>query len=359
MHDKDISEKINEIFSSIPHIDFHHVQQLTNSFGILQHAKFNIPNYHHGYCLDDNCRALLLISKSITQSPSPQQRTSLNTYLSFIYYMQQEDGSFINFISIDYKFPESIGSPDSFGRTMWALGVLLENKHASEFHPIAKEIFDRAFSQITQLKSLRAVAYTILGLRAFVQIYPENDKIARLKELANYMVQQYQGAKTEKWHWFEEIIAYDNAILPLALLDASVYFDSEQMKTIALQAFDFLDDVLFKKQHLSIIGNEEWFQKNKLISEYGQQPIEVYSIILLYQQVFKDTGLQNYRDKKNRAFLWFFGMNDKALQVYDPLTKGCCDGLEKYGVNRNQGAESTLCFWLSYLEIYAAEFLDS
>ncbi|MGH2624637.1 MAG: hypothetical protein ACRDE7_13285, partial [Sphingobacterium sp.] len=342
-----------------PQIDYYHIGQLTNSFGIIQHAKFSTPNYHHGYCLDDNCRALLLLSKAIKQMPSPQERTWLNTYLSFIYYMQKDDGNFINFINFDYTFTESVGSPDSFGRTIWALGVLLQNEYLSEFHPIAKEIFDRAFSQVYQLQSLRAVAYTILGLHAFVQINPVKDKIDIFNQLANYLVQQYDSAKTEQWHWFEKIIAYDNAILPLALIKASAYFKNEQMRTVALQTFEFLDNILFKRQHLSIIGNQGWFQKGKSRSEYGQQPIEVYSIILLYQHVFKETGLQKHRQRKNVAFLWFFGINDKKLQLYDPLTKGCCDGLEEYGVNWNQGAESTLCFWLSYLEIYATEFLDS
>jgi hypothetical protein len=48
------------------------------------------------------------------------------------------------------------------------------------------------------------------------------------------------------------------------------------------------------------------------------------------------------------------------MPLYDSVTAGCRDGLGATQVNHNQGAESTICFLLSLLEMYelASEGLE-
>ena len=41
----------------LPTLRLNHLLRMTDSTGILQHAIFSIPNFHQGYCLDDNARA--------------------------------------------------------------------------------------------------------------------------------------------------------------------------------------------------------------------------------------------------------------------------------------------------------------
>jgi len=38
---------------------------------------------------------------------------------------------------------------------------------------------------------------------------------------------------------------------------------------------------------------------------------------------------------------------------HNSQTEGCYDGIEDYGINRNQGAESTLAYWISHLVVAA------
>ena len=52
---------------------------------------------------------------------------------------------------------------------------------------------------------------------------------------------------------------------------------------------------------------------------------------------------------QRKAFDWFLGANDVRVALYDFRTRGCNDGLMRDGVNTNQGAESTLSFFLSLL----------
>ena len=37
-----------------------HVVRMSDGTGIFQHAIFNVPNFHEGYCTDDNARAFIL-----------------------------------------------------------------------------------------------------------------------------------------------------------------------------------------------------------------------------------------------------------------------------------------------------------
>jgi hypothetical protein len=64
---------------------------------------------------------------------------------------------------------------------------------------------------------------------------------------------------------------------------------------------------------------------------------------------YKATDNPNYLKMQKKAFDWFLGDNDLSIPLYDFRTKGCGDGLEKNGVNLNQGAESLLSFLLALL----------
>ena len=46
--------------------------RLTDNTGIVQHAKYGIPNLKEGYCLDDNTRALLMTTMAYQQLKSPE-----------------------------------------------------------------------------------------------------------------------------------------------------------------------------------------------------------------------------------------------------------------------------------------------
>src|SRR3546814_2652878 len=106
-----------------------------------------------------------------------------------------------------------------------------------------------------------------------------------------------------------------------------------------------------KKGHLSLVGNEGWFKRDGVLAQFDQQPVDTMATVLLFQQAYERTGDPHYLQSTYTAFMWFLGQNDLHLSLYDVETGGCCDGLAKGGVNRNQGAESTLAYLISYLAV--------
>ena len=52
------------------------------------------------------------------------------------------------------------------------------------------------------------------------------------------------------------------------------------------------------------------------------------------------------------CFEWFVGGNDLGVPLYHADTGGCQDGLQAHGPNKNQGAESSLAYLLSVLELH-------
>ena len=62
------------------------------------------------------------------------------------------------------------------------------------------------------------------------------------------------------------------------------------------------------------------------------------------RRAFELTGDRQWADVVLTAARWFEGDNDTSAVMFDPESGGGFDGLEPSGVNRNQGAESTLAF---------------
>jgi len=66
------------------------------------------------------------------------------------------------------------------------------------------------------------------------------------------------------------------------------------------------------------------------------------------------TGAEFWRIAARRCFEWFLGRNDLGQPLYDPTTGGCRDALLQDHLNQNQGAESSLAFYLSLTELTRA-----
>lgn len=350
--EKDNENSLADIVEDFPEFDLTHIKRLTNDVGILQHARYATPNYHHGYCLDDNSRAMLMTLMAYEMSPSEELERLISTYLNYVHYMQLDNGKFRNFMSFSNEFLDEEGTEDSFGRTIWSLGYLLNATHFNSFYQIGKEIFFNAVRHFRNMKSVRAVAYAIMGVTYYLEHQPsDKDILDELSAMAHYIVSEYQQNSSKSWPWFEKIISYDNALLPLSILKAGKILKDNALIEVGMESFAFLDQLIFEKEYLSIIGNTKWYVEGAERSKFGQQPIEVSTVVLLYHQVYEMTRDKKYLTKMVSSFQWFLGKNELHLSLYDMETKGCCDGLESHGVNRNQGAESTICFWISYLHV--------
>ena len=346
----------------LPPFSLTHINRLSDDTGIIQHAKFGIPNLKEGYCLDDNARALLMALMAYRQIKDMRALELSPVYLSYIHYMQNPDGTFRNFLSFSRNFLDEVGSEDSFGRTIWALGYLLGNAPNDAYYQTGKSVFFNAAPNFEKLKSIRSIANTMIGISYYLKTNPSDDSMTeRLRNMAQNLIIHFKENETPDWKWFEPLLAYDNGILPLALLHSAEILNDDKITKTAIKSMNFLTKHTLKDNYLSIIGNEKWFMKEGERSVFAQQPIDAMAMVLMYHQAFHVTKDKEYLNMLYTSFLWFLGENDLRMSLYDFETKGCCDGFEKDGVNRNQGAESSLAYLISHLTLLQAyeEFHES
>jgi len=339
----------------LPPYSLDHIKRMTDDTGIIQHAKFGIPNLKEGYCLDDNARALLMVLMDYRQKKDNLALSLAPIYLSYIHYMQNKDGTFRNFLSFNRNFLDETGSEDSFGRTIWALGYLLGNAPNDAYYQTGKSIFFDAAPNFEKILSIRGIANSMLGISYYIKSNPTDDAMTeRLRKLADKLISRYEENRTSSWRWFEPLLAYDNGILPLALLHAAELLNDEKITDIAVETMNFLTEITLRDGYLSIVGNEKWYKKEGERSKYAQQPVDALAMVLMYHQAFHLTKDKDYLTKLFTCFMWFLGENDLRMNLFDFETKGCCDGIESYGVNRNQGAESSLAYLISHLIVLEA-----
>lgn len=342
--------------SLMPSYDLTHVRRLTDDTGIVQHAKYGVPNLKEGYCLDDNSRALLMALMAWRQNRDKDSLELMPVYLSFIHYMQRDDGNCRNFLSFSRQFLDEQGSEDSFGRTIWALGYLIRFAPNDAFRQIGREIFFRSVQHFERLESLRGIANTIIGISYYLKGSSDDEVLnGAMNKLTKKLVMSWYQNKDNGWLWFEDRMTYDNAILPLALFSACEITEDEELLSIAGESAGFLESVVFRSGFLAPVGNRGWYEKGGEVPLFDQQSVDVMAMVLMYYRAFRVTKEYSYIEKMFTSYLWFLGENSLRLPLYDHETTGSCDGLTSHGINRNQGAESTLAYWISHLIVLAAE----
>jgi glycosyltransferase involved in cell wall biosynthesis len=344
----------------MPAYDLRHIHRLTDDTGIVQHAKYGVPNLKEGYCLDDNSRALLMALMAWRQNKDSESLELLPVYLSFIHYMQRGNGNFRNFLSFSRQFLDEYGSEDSFGRTVWALGYLIRFAPNDSFKQIGLEIFKNSVEHFERLLSLRGAANTIIGINYYLkEVSNDEVMVGKLKHLTKILVSSWHNHRSGEWKWFENVMTYDNGIIPLALFSSFEITGDEEVFSIAMESTAFLESVTRRNGFFVPVGNRNWYHKDGQLPEYDQQSVDVMAMILLYYQAFQVTRDRSFIEKMFIAYLWFLGENSLRLPLFDHETKGGCDGLESHGVNRNQGAESTLAYWISHFTVLAAQEKES
>lgn len=342
---------------SLPAFNPEHILNMTDSTGIIQHALRNMPNRKEGYCTDDNSRALLLAVLAWKQGRYPEVLKLMSVYLSFVHYMQMEDGYFHNFMHYNKQIVIDGSSEDAYGRTMMALGYLIAYGPSPLTIKTAEEMFLKAAPHMDRLISLRGIANSLIGLCMFIGSNNSNEEqLNKVGLLADKLVEEYLRYSDKEWYWFEEVLTYDNAIIPLALLHAYEVTRQDEYLHTSLEAIHFLESKVFHDDVLYPVGNNGWCSKGGTTALFDQQPLDAMAMVLFYQQAFHITGDKKFLHKGVRSWQWFMGENALQSPLYDKDTGGCADGLQPDRVNENQGAESTIAFWISYFAV--SEMLD-
>ncbi|MFC1761737.1 glycosyltransferase [Planctomycetota bacterium] len=348
---KIVTEK--EVTSNIelPDPSLNHVIRLTDDTGMYQHASYTISNREHGYCTDDNARGVILMARYYAEYPEPHALRLLDTYLSFTLHAQAKDGSFRNFMSFDRTWLPDEPINDAFGRVLWALGTLMALPPSPSYISIVKEHFDRSIHLIPK-QFPRGMAYCIIGMCDYLRQFPGASEIKReLESAADGLVHQFEENHSPGWQWFEDALTYDNGILPHALFEAGRTLSNPRYTEVAQETCDFLIEKTFNGKHFSLIGCNGWHERGGLRANFDQQPIDAASLVMMLRAAYHASEEVHYLLLQRKAFDWFLGANDVNTPLYNFRTTGCYDGLVPGGVNINQGAESTLSFLLSLLDV--------
>ena len=335
----------------VPEPSLDHLKKLTDETGLYQHATFTVPNRKDGYCTDDNARAVIAMTKYYAQYPVPEAVRLFDTYLSFIMHAQNKDGTVRNFMNFDRSWVENEPISDALGRVLWAFGAVIARPPLPAYLSVIKDCFDRSVKYIER-QYPRGMAYSILGMSDYLKQFPGASDIKRqLAIAADGLMAQYKENSYPDWQWFEDTLAYDNAVLPHALFIAGFTFGDKKYFDVAEKTCEFLLANTFNGEHFSFVGCKGWYEHGQARASFDQQPIEPASTVMMLRAAYDATQNSRFLTLQRKAFDWFLGENELHIPVYNFTTKGCCDGLGQGGVNTNQGAESMVSFLLALLTI--------
>jgi hypothetical protein len=339
--------------TKFPEPNLEQLTVLTDDFGLVQHAKFTIPDYAHGYCVDDNARAIVVATKHYNIFKDNESLDLLRKYFAFVLYSQREDGLFRNYYNMA-KLPineNEIGSDDCQGRALWGLGYVVANG-PDYFWVVAKASFDKAIPHAEKF-NLRGSAFSILGIKYYLKRYPGALTYKHiLEKLADKIIDYYDKHAGKNWHWFEKKITYSNGLLPTSLWVAYQIIQKERYAEVAKLTTDFLMDKCRKKDRVSLVGNNGWLKETDMTkADFDQQPVDAMWLVEMGRAAYEVKKDTSYLLFMRQAFDWFLGVNDLGEPLYDYVTGGCYDGLTPTGPNLNQGAESTLSCLLALLTI--------
>lgn len=339
----------------LPALNLRHIERLTDSTGILQHARRNVPNRAEGYCTDDNARALIvsILSQRLLTDVNQLERLS-TTYLSFLQYaLEPETNRFWNMLSYDRKWLSRDRSEDSHSRAVWALGTTVAFSPDSGYRGVAMSLFESALPLVENFTSPRAWAYALLGMHEYLRRFSGDSAVRRMREvLAEKLFELYRKNADEQWQWFEQRLTYANARLAQAMLLCGQWMERGDMAEAGLKALEWLVRVQTAAEgHFVPIGNQGFYERGGARARFDQQPIEACATVSACLEAYRMTGEQRWYEEARKAFDWFLGKNDLHLSLYNFATGGCHDGLQPDRVNLNQGAESTLAWLLSLIEM--------
>ncbi len=357
---------IPKVLNRLPELKLNHLHRLTDDTGMFQHSIFTIPNRGEGYTTDDNARALIF-SVLLAQmrkregekvDPSPvdsSTETSALCYSSFLEHaFNQGKGRFRNFLRYDRRWNEPVGSEDSHGRALWALGTVLGRSEDQGMRGAVGRLFEFSLPAALEFSSPRAWAYSLLGIQEYLTSYPGDRDAQKMRSaLGRRLLDMYESVHRPEWKWFENVLAYGNARLPQALLLVGSACSDDRMVFAGLESLDWLLEMqrCEANGHFVPIGSQGFCHQGGERARFDQQPLEAAGAVSACLQAYHVTNNRRWCSEAWSAFNWFLGDNDLQVPLYDSVTGGCRDGLHPERVNENQGAESTLSFLMALLEM--------
>jgi glycosyltransferase involved in cell wall biosynthesis len=362
--------------SAPPQMQLGHLMSMCDDTGLFQHAIHSVPDRSHGYCVDDNARALLVACALNNPGEQRLSETLTARLAAFIQHAWNPDTRrFRNFMSFDRRWLEDRGSEDSHGRTLWALGECARNDASPLRRRWATALFTEALPTVEQFRSPRAWAFTLLGLDAYCTAVADDASGSELESdrrsisnfadlalakrvrhlLAERLISIMSAVETKEWVWFEEGLAYDNARLPQALILTGLACDAPAIVTAGLKSLRWLmTQQMTTGGFFRPVGTQGFGDKRKRPLAFDQQPLEATATISACLAAWRADGDAQWQADAASAFAWFLGSNDLGVPLVDAETGSCRDGLHPDRANENRGGESVVSYLLGLAEIRLA-----
>ncbi|KQW99328.1 glycosyltransferase [Flavobacterium sp. Root420] len=347
---KTLMENPGEIKFTYPSIQLRHIKKLTTDLGIIQFSKISIPDLSSGYTLDDNARALIAFCMHFKLTKDKEDLPYILIYLDFIERCQKPKGNFINYVDQENREHieqnAEVNLEDSNARALWALGTVVSigDLLPEAISKKASKVLLNSLKWAETIQSPRSIGFATKGLYLYNTAVPNLYVAAIINKLNAKLLSNYEIHASSDWKWFENYMTYGNGILPESMLFAYLVTNKPIYKKVALDSLDFLMSKMFVNKNFKVISNNGWLHKGEEPKEYGEQPIDVAYTIHTLNSFYDAFGTPEYKHKMKTAFNWFLGKNHLNQIMYNPVSGGGYDGLEKENVNLNQGAESTVCY---------------
>ena len=313
-----------------------HLNEMCDDHGLFEHATGDRPRVANGYCTDDAGRLLGLASEMAHCAHAPRLAS---VALGFLERAHLGGGIFRLRQRGDLTWTDDPASDDANARALAGLATAGARAPWPGVRERALALFDDAAT--FRSGHPRATAYATLGAAQILDVTPTH---AAARRLIDDAAAQLPGARgDEEWPWPEERLSYANALLPDALLAIARATRRARDARDALGLLAWLVAEETSAQHFSftpVAGRA----RGERSPGFDQQPIEAWAMAAACTRAFDFSGDPQWLRARERAAAWFLGDNDVGVCVYDPLTGGGYDGLERDGVNSNQGAESTMAF---------------
>src|SRR5882757_4071434 len=293
---------------------FDHLLRLTDRRGTFEHACLAEPRREHGYCTDDMARVLVVA----TRQPDTEGLVNglAGVAVRFLNEAQSYGGACRNRMDNTGRWTDEPSTGDHWGRCIWGLGTAAAHSDVSLVGRLAVIQLERAAN--ARSKSPRAMAFAALGAAELLAVKPDNGAARKL--ITDYAASAPAPNNDPAWPWPEPRLAYANAVIPEAMIAAGTALDDSTLRQRGLDLLAWLVELETADGHLSPtpVGGRG---AGDARPGFDQQPIEVAALA----------------DACARA-----AVVDAGQVMWDPETGGGYDGLHADGVNRNQGAESTL-----------------
>jgi hypothetical protein len=248
---------------------------------------------------------------------------------------------------------EDKGSEDSHGRTLWALGECARKDASPSRRRWASALFAEALSTAAGFRSPRAMAFALLGLDAYCAVAPDDRRAREIRHsLADTLVSALALVETPDWVWFEEVLAYDNARLPQALIATGLATQTPAYVDAGLRTLRWLmTQQTTSTGHFRPVGTTSFGELRKPPGAFDQQPVEATATIAACLIAWRADGDAEWKAIATRVFFWFFGGNDLSVPLVDSETGSCRDGLHPDRANENRGGESVVSYLLALAEM--------